>query len=116
MSIPDGGAHPAGATKLIVCAAARSSIGARPWRSLDINSLVRGRAAQAVRVGDNTGMQARSFRDANVLHRVMRTVAVTKAGRAVFRPTAHRLDQFVSMLTVVDPVSPRSPRACLQSF
>lgn len=29
----------------------------------------------------------------------MRAVAVTKAGRAVFRPTAHRLDQLLSRLT-----------------
>ena len=29
----------------------------------------------------------------------MRTVAATKAGRVLFRPTAHRLDQLVSKLT-----------------
>lgn len=44
-------------------------------------------------------MAARSFDDANVLHRAMRALAVTKAGRTLFRPTAHRLDQFVSRLT-----------------
>jgi deazaflavin-dependent oxidoreductase (nitroreductase family) len=47
----------------------------------------------------NTAMPVRSFDDANVFHRAMRAVAVTKAGRAFFRPTAHRLDQLVSKLT-----------------
>jgi hypothetical protein len=49
--------------------------------------------------GLNTAMPARSFDDANVFYRAMRAVAVTKAGRVVFRPTAHRLDQIVSKLT-----------------
>lgn len=44
-------------------------------------------------------MPVRSFDDANVFHRAMRAVAVTKAGRVLFRPTAHRLDQLVSKLT-----------------
>jgi deazaflavin-dependent oxidoreductase (nitroreductase family) len=44
-------------------------------------------------------MLVRSFDDANVFHRAMRVVAVTKAGRVLFRPTAHRLDQLVSKLT-----------------
>jgi deazaflavin-dependent oxidoreductase (nitroreductase family) len=44
-------------------------------------------------------MPARAFDDANVFHRAMRATAVTKAGRAFFRPTAHRLDQLVSKLT-----------------
>jgi deazaflavin-dependent oxidoreductase (nitroreductase family) len=44
-------------------------------------------------------MPVRSFDDANVFHRAMRAVAVIKAGRAFFRPTAHRLDQLVSKLT-----------------
>ncbi|MCV7348381.1 nitroreductase family deazaflavin-dependent oxidoreductase [Mycolicibacterium rhodesiae] len=44
-------------------------------------------------------MPARSFDDANVVYRAMRAVAVTKAGRVVFRPTAHHLDQIVSKLT-----------------
>jgi deazaflavin-dependent oxidoreductase (nitroreductase family) len=47
----------------------------------------------------NTAMSARSFDDANVLYRAMRAVAVSKAGRVVFRPTAHRLDQLVCKLT-----------------
>jgi deazaflavin-dependent oxidoreductase (nitroreductase family) len=44
-------------------------------------------------------MPVRSFDDANVFHRAIRTMAVTKAGRVLFRPTAHRLDQLVSKLT-----------------
>jgi deazaflavin-dependent oxidoreductase (nitroreductase family) len=44
-------------------------------------------------------MRVRSFGDANVFHRAMRTVAVTKVGRVFFRPTAHRLDQLVSRFT-----------------
>jgi deazaflavin-dependent oxidoreductase (nitroreductase family) len=44
-------------------------------------------------------MPVRSFADANVFHRAIRTMAVTKAGRLLFRPTAHRLDQLVSKLT-----------------
>jgi deazaflavin-dependent oxidoreductase (nitroreductase family) len=49
--------------------------------------------------GQNTAMPARDFDDANVFHQVMRAVAVTKAGRVLFRPTAHHLDQVVSKLT-----------------
>jgi deazaflavin-dependent oxidoreductase (nitroreductase family) len=41
----------------------------------------------------------RSFDDANLFHRAMRVVAATKAGRVIFRPTAHRLDWVVSRLT-----------------
>ena len=44
-------------------------------------------------------MPVRSFDEANVFYRAMRAVAVTKAGRAFFRPTAHRLDQLVSKFT-----------------
>ena len=44
-------------------------------------------------------MSVRSFDDANVFHRAMRAVAATKAGRVLFRPTAHRMDQLVSKLT-----------------
>ncbi len=44
-------------------------------------------------------MRSRSFDDANVFYRAMRAVAVTKAGRVFFRPTAHRLDQLVCKLT-----------------
>ncbi|GAT09563.1 deazaflavin-dependent nitroreductase family protein [Mycolicibacterium novocastrense] len=44
-------------------------------------------------------MAVRSFGDANPFHRVMRRVAGTKAGRVIFRPTAHRLDQLVSKLS-----------------
>jgi hypothetical protein len=44
-------------------------------------------------------MPVRSFDDANVFPRAMRAVAVTKVGRVLFRPTAHRLDQLVSKLT-----------------
>jgi deazaflavin-dependent oxidoreductase (nitroreductase family) len=47
----------------------------------------------------NTAVPVRSFADANVFHRAIRTMAVTKAGRLLFRPTAHRLDQLVSKLT-----------------
>lgn len=44
-------------------------------------------------------MPARSFDEANVVHRAVRAVAATKAGRVLFRPTAHRLDQLLSKLT-----------------
>jgi deazaflavin-dependent oxidoreductase (nitroreductase family) len=44
-------------------------------------------------------MHVRSFNDANFFHRTMRGAAATKAGRVVFRPTAHRLDQLLSRLT-----------------
>ncbi|RUP01226.1 MAG: nitroreductase family deazaflavin-dependent oxidoreductase [Mycobacterium sp.] len=44
-------------------------------------------------------MPATSFNDANALHRSMRRLAATKAGRVLFRPTAHRLDQLLSKLT-----------------
>src|ERR1700759_5047459 len=44
-------------------------------------------------------MSVRSFGDANAFHRAMRAAAPTKAGRAGFRPTAHRLDQLLSGLT-----------------
>ena len=44
-------------------------------------------------------MPARDFHDANVFHQLMRAMAVTKADRVLFRPTAHRLDQVVNKLT-----------------
>lgn len=44
-------------------------------------------------------MPGRSFDDASLFHRAMRGVAATKAGRVLFKPTAHRLDQLVSELT-----------------
>ena len=44
-------------------------------------------------------MPVRSFDDANAFHRAMRALAATKAGRVLFRPTAHHLDQLVSRLT-----------------
>jgi F420H(2)-dependent quinone reductase len=44
-------------------------------------------------------MPVRFFNDANAFHRAMRAIAATKAGRVLFRPTAHRLDQLVSKLT-----------------
>lgn len=44
-------------------------------------------------------MPARSFDDANGFHRIMRNFAATKVGVALFRPTAHRLDQLVTNLT-----------------
>ncbi|MGE2719994.1 nitroreductase family deazaflavin-dependent oxidoreductase [Mycolicibacterium celeriflavum] len=44
-------------------------------------------------------MSVRSFDDAHPFHRVMRRVAATKAGRVIFRPTAHRLDHLVSRLS-----------------
>ena len=48
---------------------------------------------------DNVGMPARSFDDAHAFHRGMRAFAATKAGRVLFRPTAHRFDLLVSRLT-----------------
>ena len=50
-------------------------------------------------LGETTCIVVRSFDDANGFHRAMRAVAATKAGRVLFRPTAHRLDQLVSKLT-----------------
>lgn len=44
-------------------------------------------------------MTARSFDQANVVHRAMRSLAGTKAGRVIFRRTAHRLDRMVSTIT-----------------
>jgi deazaflavin-dependent oxidoreductase (nitroreductase family) len=44
-------------------------------------------------------MPVTSLDDANAFHRAMRMVAATKAGRVLFRPTAHRLDRLVSTLT-----------------
>jgi hypothetical protein len=49
--------------------------------------------------GETTAMPVRFFNDANAFHRAMRAIAATKAGRVLFRPTAHRLDQLVSKLT-----------------
>lgn len=40
-----------------------------------------------------------SFDNANGFHRAMRNLAGTKAGRVIFRRTAHRLDWLVSKLT-----------------
>jgi deazaflavin-dependent oxidoreductase (nitroreductase family) len=50
-------------------------------------------------LGENAVVPLRSFHDANAFHRAMRSVAATKAGRVLFRPTAHHLDQLVSRLT-----------------
>jgi deazaflavin-dependent oxidoreductase (nitroreductase family) len=47
----------------------------------------------------NGSMAGRSFDNANAFHRVMRTFAATKVGVAIFRPTAHHLDQVASKLT-----------------
>jgi deazaflavin-dependent oxidoreductase (nitroreductase family) len=44
-------------------------------------------------------MPGRSFDDANAFQRMMRTVAATKVGVALLRPTASHLDQLVSKLT-----------------
>ena len=44
-------------------------------------------------------MPGRSFDDANALQRTMRTLAATKVGVALLRPTATHLDQLVSRLT-----------------
>lgn len=44
-------------------------------------------------------MPGRSFDDVNAFHRMMRTFAATKVGVALFRPTAHHLDQLASKLT-----------------
>jgi deazaflavin-dependent oxidoreductase (nitroreductase family) len=39
------------------------------------------------------------YANANVFHRAIRTFAATRAGEAVLRPTAHRLDQLIAKLT-----------------
>jgi deazaflavin-dependent oxidoreductase (nitroreductase family) len=44
-------------------------------------------------------MPGRSFESANAFHRGMRTLAATKAGVALLRPTAHHLDRLVGRLT-----------------
>jgi hypothetical protein len=44
-------------------------------------------------------MPGRSFEDANAFHRVVRTLATTKVGAVLFRPTAHHLDRLISRLT-----------------
>ena len=44
-------------------------------------------------------MPGRSFDDANAFYRIMRSFASTKVGVALFRPTAHHLDQLVTKLT-----------------
>ena len=44
-------------------------------------------------------MPGRSFDDANAFQRTMRTLAATKVGAALLRPTANHLDQLVSRLT-----------------
>jgi deazaflavin-dependent oxidoreductase (nitroreductase family) len=44
-------------------------------------------------------MPARSFNDANAFYRVMRSFAASKVGVALFRPTAHHLDQLVTKLS-----------------
>lgn len=44
-------------------------------------------------------MPTRNFDDANVFHRVMRSVAATKLGVTLLRPTAHHLDRFTNKLT-----------------
>jgi deazaflavin-dependent oxidoreductase (nitroreductase family) len=44
-------------------------------------------------------MPTRSFNDANAFHRAMRRFIATKAGVAIFRPIAHRLDRAVTKLT-----------------
>ncbi|OBG91135.1 nitroreductase [Mycobacterium sp. E136] len=44
-------------------------------------------------------MAVGSFDDASPFHRVLRRVAGTKAGRVVFRPTAHRLDLLVNKIS-----------------
>src|SRR5690242_15583264 len=44
-------------------------------------------------------MPTSSFDDAHGFHRALRAFAATKAGRVVFRPTAHRFDLLVSKLT-----------------
>ena len=44
-------------------------------------------------------MPGRSFAEANAFQRTMRTLAATKLGVALLRPTANHLDQLVSRLT-----------------
>jgi deazaflavin-dependent oxidoreductase (nitroreductase family) len=51
------------------------------------------------RTGENIAMPVSSFDDAGAFHRAMRRLAATKAGRLLFRPTAHRLDQVMSKLS-----------------
>jgi deazaflavin-dependent oxidoreductase (nitroreductase family) len=50
-------------------------------------------------LGNNDGMPGRSFDDANTFHRLMRTIAATRVGGALLRPTAHHLDQLISKVT-----------------
>ena len=47
----------------------------------------------------NDTMPVRSFNDANAFYRMIRSLAATKVGVALFRPTAHHLDQLVAKLT-----------------
>ncbi|OBG26775.1 nitroreductase family deazaflavin-dependent oxidoreductase [Mycobacterium sp. 852002-51057_SCH5723018] len=44
-------------------------------------------------------MPGRSFEDANAFHRMMRTVAATKVGVALLRPSAHHLDKALTKVT-----------------
>lgn len=44
-------------------------------------------------------MSGRSFEDANAFHRMMRTLAASKVGVALLRPTAHHLDRLATKLT-----------------
>ena len=44
-------------------------------------------------------MPVQSFDNANAFHRAMRRFIATKVGVALFRPTAHHIDRFVSNLT-----------------
>lgn len=50
-------------------------------------------------VAKNDTMPVRSFNDANAFYRMIRSLAATKVGVALFRPTAHHLDQLVAKLT-----------------
>ena len=54
---------------------------------------------RAFSFGKNDTMPNRSFDDANVFHRGMRTFAATKVGVALLRPTANRLDQVITKFT-----------------
>jgi deazaflavin-dependent oxidoreductase (nitroreductase family) len=54
---------------------------------------------RAFSIAKNDTMPVRSFNDANAFYRMMRSFAATKVGVALFRPTAHHLDQLVGKLT-----------------
>jgi deazaflavin-dependent oxidoreductase (nitroreductase family) len=50
-------------------------------------------------LGNNDAMSDQSFDNARAFHRFIRTLAATKVGVALLRPTAHHLDRLVTRLT-----------------